>query len=154
MAEKKKKQVDTAAQTAAAHQAARIFETPEDFVEAANKYFDECDASGTLYGEAGLCLGLTKYNSKGKNVSLDMLRNWYDGTWNAQLKGAVQNAYLRIQSQIETDPRYQEKGGMATRSIFLQKQARFGGYQDKIEEKKDHTIRIVHGNSMDESDFK
>ena len=145
---------DGAKRTVAAHQAARIFETPEEFTEAANKYFDECDASGTLYGEAGLCLGLTKYNKKGRNVSLELLRSWYDGEKNDQLKPVVQNAYLRIQSQIETDPRYQEKGGMATRSIFLQKQARFGGYQDKMEEKKDTTIRIIHGKSVDESDFK
>ena len=47
-----------------------------------------------------------------------------------------------------------EKGGMATRGIFLQKQARFGGYQDKIEARTDTTVKIIHGSSMDESDFK
>jgi hypothetical protein len=85
---------------------------------------------------------------------VETLQRWWDGEKNPQLQDAVKIAYMRIQSQIETDPRYQEKGGMATRSIFLQKQKRFGGYQDKVEEKKDHTIRIIHGNSMDESDFK
>ena len=62
-------------------------------------------------------------------------------------------AYLRIQDQVETDERYREKG-MVTRGIFLQKQTRLGGYQDKIEQKNDTTVRIVHGDSVDDSDFK
>ncbi len=140
--------------TDAAHKAVAVFETAEEFTEAANKYFDECDERGDLYGEAGLCLGLTKYNKKGRSVSLSTMQDWWDGRKAPYLQEAVQQAYLRIQAQIETDPRYQEKGGMATRSIFLQKQKRLGGYQDKLEEKRDTTIRIVHGDSMDASDFK
>ena len=43
---------------------------------------------------------------------------------------------------------------MVTRGIFLQKQTRLGGYQDKIEQKNDTTVRIVHGDSVDDGDFK
>lgn len=144
--------------TAAAHEAAReahaIFPTAEAFEAAANKYFDECDATETLYGEAGLCLALSRYNEKGRVVTLASLRGWYDGETCKWLQEPVQMAYLRIQQQIESDPRYREKGGMATRAIFMQKQARFGGYQDKQEVKNDSTVKIIHGDSVDESDFK
>ena len=142
----------------AAHEATqkahKIFITPEEFTEAANGYFDDCDAREEIYGEAGLCLWLSEHNPKGRTVTLQALRGWYDGTHNKDIQDAVQMAYLRIQRQIESDPRYREKGGMATRAIFLQKQARFGGYQDKIENKTDTTVRIIHGDNMDESDFK
>lgn len=140
--------------TQAAAEACRIFPTPEEFTEAANGYFDDCDARDEIYGEAGLCLWLSEHNPKNATVTLSTLRNWYDGRSNKAIQDAVQMAYLRIQRQIESDPRYREKGGMATRAIFLQKQPRFGGYQDKIENKTDTTVRIIHGDNMDESDFK
>lgn len=135
-----------------AHRASMIFETAEEFRSLACGYFDRCDEEGLLYGEAGLCLYLTEHNAKGRVVRLDMLRNWYDGTYSPHLQDAVQEAYLRIQSQIETDPRYQEKA-MSAKGIFLSKQARFGAYQDKIEQKQNTTIRIVHDAGVDASDF-
>ena len=130
------------------------FETAEEFTAAANRYFDECDAADELYGEAGLCLALSKYNPKGRNITRRTLDSWFNGERCTFLQEAVHMAYLRIQNQIETDPRYREKGGMATRAIFLQKQDKFGGYRDRIEEKKDTTVHIVFGKGMDESDFK
>lgn len=135
-------------------EACSIFPTVEEFDEAAARYFDECDAKDALYGEAGLCLALSEYNAKGKTVTLRALRNWYDGESCIWLQDSVQRAYLRIQEQIETDPRYREKGGMATRAIFLQKQNRFGGYQDRQDVKNDSTVKIVFGEGMNESDFK
>lgn len=144
---------NTAPATEAAQRAHAVFPTAEEFTEAANKYFDQCDLDDDLYGEAGLCLGLSKYNAKGASVSLQTLRGWYDGESCPWLKDAVQQAYLRIQAQIESDERYREKGGMATRAIFLQKQGRLGGYQDKSESKQDTTVRIIHGDNMDPSDF-
>jgi len=145
---------NTGPAVAATTAALSIFPTVEEFDEAVAKYFDECDASETLYGEAGLCLALSKYNAKGKVVTLSTLRKWYDGESCSWLQDSVQMAYLRIQQQIETDPRYREKGGMATRAIFLQKQSRFGGYQDKQEVKNDSTVKIIFGEGMNESDFK
>lgn len=143
---------DTAAACAASALSNAIFPDAETFTAAANRYFDECDGRKELYGEAGLCLALSKYNPKQKNVTLKTLQKWYDGESCEYLQEAVQMAYLRIQQQIESDPRYLEKATV-TRGIFLQKQVRLGGYRDKVEQKSETTVRIVHGNSMEESDF-
>lgn len=141
------------AATEAAAKRNAVFETAEEFDAAANAYFDACDASGKLYGEAGLCLALSDSNRKGYTVTLRALRGWYDGERCEYLQDAVQRAYLRIQEQIETDPTYREKG-MVPRSIFLQKQMRLGGYQDRVETKSDATVKVIFGSGVDESDFK
>lgn len=122
----------------------RKYATAADLYAKIDEYFSECDGSGTLYGEAGLARHL--------GVILATLRKWYDGTDCADLQEAVQLAYLRIQEQVETDSRYQEKG-MVTRGIFLQKQPRFGGYQDRIESKQDIVVNVKMGAGMDASDF-
>ena len=139
---------------AAAVEASRIFRNAEAFTEAANGYFEHADACGELYGEAGLALWLSEHNAKKRVVSTRLLHEWLDGTYCADLRPAVEIAYLRMQHQMESDPRYQEKGGMTSVRIYLQKQKFFGGYTDKTEEKKETTVRIVHGRTMDEEDFK
>lgn len=146
-AEERKKQTEKASKEIA------TFETAEEFTELANAYFDECDKANRLYGEAGLCLYLTNHNRKGRTVKLETLHTWYDGDKAAYLQDAVQAAYLRIQEQIESDPAYMEKG-MTTRAIFLSKQKRLGGYQDKVESKNETTVHIVHSDSVDAEDFK
>lgn len=144
---------DTDAAHAAAAKESAVFETAEDFTRTANGYFDDCDEAGMLYSEAGLCLWLGAHNPKGRSVTLGTLRKWYDGETCKYLQGAVQLAYLRIQEQIETDPRYQDKGGMATKAIFLLKQTRFGGFTDKPEQQSSTTVNISFGKTMDSSDF-
>lgn len=129
-----------------------IFPTAEEFTRAAESYFAQCDDQGLVYGEAGLCLALSRSNPKGRAVTLQTLRGWYDGKDCLWLQEAVQLAYLRIQSQIESDPRYQDKSGMITRGSNLQKQPRLGGYQDKGE-RQEVTVKIICGSSMEESDF-
>lgn len=130
-----------------------IFPTAEDFNRAAEDYFNNCDGRGVVYGEAGLCLALSRSNPQKRAVTLQRLRGWYDGKDCPWLQEAVQLAYLRIQDQIESDPRYQEKSGMITRGSYLQKQPRLGGYQEKQEGKGDTIVQILCGPSMDESDF-
>lgn len=130
-----------------------IFATAEEFSDAANAYFSRCDADGELYGEAGLCLALSQGNRERRAVTLSTLRRWYDGEECPWLQEAVELAYLRIQSQIETDPRYGASGGMATRAIFLHKQPRYGGYTDKQEQRTEATVKVVFGGTMDKSDF-
>ena len=44
--------------------------------------------------------------------------------------------------------------GMVTKAIFLMKQQRFGGYQDKIEAKTDIAVNVKMGSNVDASDFK
>lgn len=110
-----------------------------------DEYFAACDTTGRLYGEAGLALHL--------DVTLNALHDWYDGRRCPDLQDTIQKAYLRIQAQAESSPAYMEKG-MVTKSIFLLKQQRFGGYQDKIEAKQDISVNVKMGENVDESDFK
>ena len=133
--------------------AAAPFATAEEFTRAAEGYFAACDERGLLYGEAGLCLSLTRSNPGGRPVTLQTLRDWYDGEDCPHLREAVRLAYLRIQEQIESDPRYHEKGGIITRGTLLQKQPRFGGYQDRADTKSESTVKIIFGSTMDRSDF-
>lgn len=123
----------------------RKFRTAAELRKAMDGYFAKCDEEGTLYSEGGLARHL--------NVALLTLRSWYDGTRVPEYQHDVEMAYLRIQEQIETDSRYQEKS-MVSRSIFLNKQRWFGGYQDKIEAKQDISVNVKMGAGMDESDFK
>lgn len=123
----------------------KAYETEEEVREVLESYFDGCDASGTLYSEAGMALAL--------GVSMPALRSWFDGTRRAELQSVVQWAYLRVLEQVQTDPRYREKGGMTSIAIFMMKQPRFAGYQDRIEAKQDLTVNVKIGGSVEESDF-
>lgn len=122
------------------------FASADEFQAAADAYFKRCDKLQKLYGEAGLALSL--------GVTLKTLRRWYDGETAAYLQNAVQMAFLRIQDQIETHPAYRDKGGMTSKAIFLLKQPRFGGYQDRVEAKQDMAVIIKHGKNMSDDDFK
>lgn len=121
------------------------FEDLKSLEKALDKYFKSCDEEGTLYDEAGLALSL--------GVELATLHSWYDGIRRPELGPAVRMAYLRIQHQIETHPAYMDKT-MGTRAIFLLKQKRYGGKQDKIEAKNDINVNVKMGEGMEESDFR
>ena len=123
----------------------RKYATAEALQDRCEDYFAKCDANRILYGEAGLALHL--------GVKLDTLRKWYDGKDCSDYQDIVQMAYLRIQSQFESEPAYMEKG-MVTKAIFMMKQPRFGGYQDKIEAKTDIAVNVKMGSNVDASDFK
>ena len=123
----------------------RKFADADALTAKCEEYFQACDASGRLYGEAGLALHL--------GVTLNTLHRWYDGERCPDLQEAVQMAYLRIQEQVESDPAYAEKG-MVTKSIFLMKQPRLGGKQDRVEAKQDISVNVRMGENVDESDFK
>ncbi len=109
-----------------------IFKTAAELETAVVGYFDKCDRKDEKYSEAGLCLWLSSHNRKNRNVTLQTLHYWYDGDACEYLQETVQMAYLRIQHQIETDPRYDDKAMTAYR-IFLEKQQRLGGKTDKQE---------------------
>lgn len=123
-----------------------IFPTAEDFTRTAEGYFRQADENDRLYGEAGLCLELSRFDPKGRVVTLETLRKWYDGEECPWLREAVQMAYLRIREQIESDPRYRGSG-MGTRVNKLLDQPRLGGGQEE------GGIRIAFGKNMDETDF-
>lgn len=64
----------------------------------------------------------------------------------------VRKAYDRI--MFEAQQLVVEKGTKAIGWVnFLLKQPRFGGYQDKVVQKTDTTVKIVHSASVEESDF-
>lgn len=121
------------------------FSSLAEMEKAIEAYFVNCDAHGKLYGPAGLALAL--------DLELEALMSLREGKAGAELMRPVKRAFLRIQDQVETDPRYREKGGMATRAIFALKQPWLGAYQDKIEAKQDLTVNVKMGSGMDESDF-
>ena len=157
----KKNEKDSAKRRAEAEQsteneqksASRSYKSVEALHRAIEGYFAKCDRDGTIYGEAGLALYLSDHSEGGRRVSVALMRKWYDGQSCAAFQTEIERAYMRIQSQIESDPRYMDKT-MGTRAIFLLKQPRFGGLQDKIEAKQDIQVNVKMGNGMDESDFK
>lgn len=122
----------------------RRYKTPEELAEKINAYFDECDNNCTLYSEAGLALHL--------GVTDVTLNRWRTGEVCKDLKETVEMAFLRIKEQILTDERYSAKG-MVPYRIFLLKQEKFGGYQDRMEAKADLSVNVNFGANMDESDF-
>ena len=131
-----------------------IIETPEEFTELANAYFDWCDETDRLYGEAGLALYLSEHNRKGRAITLERLRKYLSGERAPQLQEAVQLAYMRIQDQIEHDPRDQDKA-MSARGMFLQKQKYFGGYADKPkDDAKELKVNVVMGGAVSEEMLK
>lgn len=146
----------------------RMLENVRLFQQKSAEYFNMQDDAGLAYSEAGLA------SAAGWLVS--RLQRYYDANDHnddefveAQISafeaGAepddatavmsyfVRMAYQRIQEQIDTSPIYQEKG-MVTRGIFLNKQKRFGGYQDKQEAKQDVRVNVTFGDGSDPSDYK
>lgn len=123
----------------------RTWKNLQELEVAIDEYFDECDKQKEVYDEAGLALYL--------GVSLQTLQNWYDGVVKKDYQDAVRQAYLRIQHQVAVDPRYMDKA-LSTRAIFLLKQARLGGYQDKVEAKQEVNLRITGGKGIDPECYK
>lgn len=122
----------------------REYISVEELQEKCDAYFEQCRGDGVLAGEAGLALAL--------DISLATLRSWYDGKTRSEFQESIRRAYLRIQSQLESDEIYMQKG-MVTKSIFLLKQPRLGGYQDKVEANQDINVKVTMGENMNESDF-
>ena len=132
--------------TSASREKTRGCKTAKELETALNRYFDDCDANGELYSEAGIALAL--------EVPVETLADWWEGKGPEGFTWPVKRAFLRLQHQIETHPAYREKGGMATRGIFALKQRRLGGWVDRIEAKQDLTVNVKMGGGMDESDFR
>lgn len=138
------------------------------FQKNAEAYFAKQDEEGLAYSEAGLAntMGWTvqrmqRYydanDSKDDEQVEEQVRAFEEGREvkdaSAVLSYVIRLAYQRIQEQIDTSPIYQEKG-MVTRGIFLNKQKRFGGYQDRQETRQDVSVNVTFGDGMDPSDFK
>ncbi len=130
-----------------------IFATAEDFEQAADRYFEDCDVTGERYTIPGLLIALKKYGPKHQTVRRDVLQKWFNGEACEWLQSAVHDACQRIEQQIETDARYMEKG-MTTYAIFMLKQKMLGGLTDSEKQDKQKVeVVIKHDNSVEESDF-
>lgn len=126
---------------------------PAAFTETANRYFALCDSEDRLYSEAGLCLALQGKVTEEQAITPAMLRVWYDDDSQPALRDAVRSAYLRMQQQIETDQRYWEKSGIASRAAQLLKQRCFGGALQRDDEKPEPTVQVIFGEGVESSDF-
>lgn len=122
----------------------RKFASAEELHARLEEYFASCDARGKLYSEQGMALHL--------GVTLSCLENWWRGVKCQDLQEEIQLAYLRIAEQIATDERYNDRN-MVSLKIFLLKQQKYGGYQDRIEARQDLSVNIRMGSDMDASDF-
>ena len=91
-------------------------------------------------------------------ITVRTLRQWYDGKCDvledkAGVAEAIEMAYDRLAMETQQLAN-KAKGRNAVGYVnFLLKQKRFGGYQDKIEQKVDTSVKIKFDNSMEESDF-
>lgn len=123
---------------------ARKYKSAASLKNKLEAYFAWCDDEGRLYSEQGMALYL--------GVSMSTLDTWWRGKYCLDLQDTIRWAYLRIADQIMTDPRYAEKS-MVSLKIFLLKQEKFGGYQDKVESRQDISVNVKMGSGMEESDF-
>lgn len=123
----------------------RTYETADELQAACCKYFEKVDKNGEVPSESGLALHL--------GISLATLQHWFDGDYSTDLQEAVRDAYgemtVRYLMLLQTGNK-----NMTPFVIFMLKQRRFAGYQDKIEAKTDIAVNVKMGSGMDESDFK
>ena len=117
----------------------------EDIGERIDMYFDTCEKRGEVPSEAGLHRFL--------GISLQTLRRWFDGKASPDNQEPVQNAYARM-TEIYLQMLQSGNKNMTPFVIFMLKQPRFAGYQDKIEAKTDIAVNVKMGSNVDESDFK
>ena len=168
-AEERKAHMDNMNKKAAAAHRKQTIERIKAFLKQSEEYFDVQDRLEQAYSEAGLANAM--------RWTLGRLQRYYDyngGCEDEEVEAQVEAfeagneeiddprcvfsyyvrlAYQRIQEQIDTSPIYREKG-MVTRGIFLNKQKRLGGYQDKQETRQDFSVYVTFGNGVDASDYK
>lgn len=106
-------------------------------------YFDHCEETDELCGEAGLALYL--------GISLKTLQSWKHDEVPA-FHDVAEYAYMRIAADLDRNPAYRQKA-MVARACFLAKQPDILGYRDKGEENKSLSIKVQFGKSVETSDF-
>ncbi len=168
-AEERKAHMDNMNKKAAAAHRKQTIERIKAFLKQSEEYFDVQDRLEQAYSEAGLAnamrwtvqrlQGYYDYND-GREAEVVEAQVEAFEAGNEEIDDPrcvmsyyVRLAYQRIQEQIDTSPIYQEKG-MVTRGIFLNKQKRLGGYQDKQETRHDISVNVTFGDGVDASDFK
>lgn len=158
-----KAHMDDMAAKAARAKRKKVLKNVRKFREMSAAYFAKQDEECLAYSEAGLanCMewALTKlqryydYNNGRDDDEIEAQVDAFETgdevtDPRSVMSYYVQLAYQRIQEQIDTSPLYREKG-MVTRGIFLNKQVRLGGYQDKMEQKQDISVNVTFGDGAD-----
>lgn len=143
MATEKKTRKKSTEQQKAKGFAWKEYTDPMEAKAAMDAYFDQCDETGELYGEAGLSLAL--------KISLKTLREWKDNAEHA-FHDAAEYGYLRIIAAVDQKEEYRNKA-MVAKAINLCKQDRFLAYQDKPTENKSIDIHVKFGPGTESSDF-
>lgn len=166
--ERRKRMAETTAKANQAHRKQTISKI-KAFLKQSENYFDVQDKLEQAYSEAGLANALRwqiarlqryyDYNDGREDEVVEAQVDAFEAG-NEEIDDPrcvmsyyVRLAYQRIQEQIDTSPIYQEKG-MVTRGIFLNKQKRLGGYQDRQETRSDISVNVTFGDGVDPSDFK
>lgn len=119
--------------------------TVESVEKTIAQYFADCEKNGDVPSEHSL--------SRALSVSLETLRRWHDGGSTIELQEPIQDAYAQMTS-IYMQLLLTGNKNMTPFVIFMLKQPRFAGYQDKIEAKQDIAVNVKMGKNVDESDFK
>lgn len=119
--------------------------TVESVEKTITKYFLNCEESGDVPSEHSLCRAL--------GVNLATLRRWHDGETSVELQEPIQDAYAQMTS-IYMQMLLTGNKNMTPFVIFMLKQPRFAGYQDRVESKQDIAVNVKMGKNVDESDFK
>lgn len=92
-------------------------------------------------------------------ITVRQMRKWYDGKYEVKedaeaVQDVIEKAYDRLAMEMQQLAIKQKGRNTVGYLNLVLKQKRFGGYQDKIEQKVDTTVKIVHDTSVEESDFK
>lgn len=126
---------------------APAFKDAEELRAKVDAFFEDCKANNKIPNEFGLALFL--------GISRNTLRyHWHEGIdIDEESLKVIIEAYDRIADSYIQLLQNGDKN-MSSPVIFLLKQKQFGGYQDKIEEKKETTVKIIHDDSITEDDFK
>lgn len=126
------------------------YKTTEALQEAVDRYFEKAlapnadGAAAEVVSEQGLALFL--------GVSVSTLRGWFDGEKCTYLQETAQDAYSRMAAEYMNLLTTGNKAYVPF-VIFMLKQKRFAGYQDKIEAKQDISVNVNMGKNMDKSDW-
>jgi hypothetical protein len=133
-----------AAKTKASAGGKATYETAEELQKKIDKYFADGEKRGDVPSESGLALYL--------GVTLNTLRRWHDGERSVHLQETVEEAYARMTS-VYMQLLLTGNKNMTPFVIFMLKQPRFAGYEDKVEAKQDISVDVKMGKNVEASDF-
>ena len=80
--------------TTASREKKRGCKTVKELETALDGYFDDCDATGELYSEAGIALAL--------EVPVETLADWWEGKGPEDFTWPVKRAFLRLQPRTRS----------------------------------------------------